>query len=215
MRPRRDVPTAAPLRRAAIARVGAIACALALVACSDGARRANPDLDAPKGLATMESTRGGDRGGAEKAPRPEDEDLAAIALPGTGPWTWQAFAPQQNTAARYAVDVPSLRIDADGIVRYVLRSTTASGLDNLTFEGIDCNRRRWRLYAIVGADGAWRRTRSPWAEWIQGSADRPREQLGRMFFCEKTGLVVASVPTIVTRLRAAAVETRTFDPANR
>jgi hypothetical protein len=62
---------------------------------------------------------------------------------------------------RFFVDAPSLAIGADGVVRYTLVVKTTGGATNVTYEGIRCEERHQKTYAVGQASGAWVRARDP------------------------------------------------------
>lgn len=64
---------------------------------------------------------------------------------------------------RFFIDARSLSIGDDGVVRYTLVIKTAGGATNVTFEGIRCDTRHLKIYALGRADGGWARARNP--EW--------------------------------------------------
>ena len=67
------------------------------------------------------------------------------------------------TPHKFFVDAPSISVGEDGVVRYSLIVKTAGGATNVSFEGIRCDMRQQKLYAIGHANGAWTRARNP--EW--------------------------------------------------
>ncbi|MCL2636316.1 MAG: CNP1-like family protein [Betaproteobacteria bacterium] len=71
-----------------------------------------------------------------------------------------------NEVARntFLVDTESLRVDADGVVRYVLVVLTPGGARNITYEGMRCETREWRVYASGRSDGGWSKARR--VEWL-------------------------------------------------
>ena len=62
---------------------------------------------------------------------------------------------------RFFVDGRSVSADKDGVVRYTLVIRTAGGASNVSFEGIRCETREQKYYAIGRADGSWVRARNP------------------------------------------------------
>ncbi len=67
------------------------------------------------------------------------------------------------TPHRFYIDAPSLSVGEDGVVRYTLVVKTAGGATNVLFEGIRCETREQKLYAVGHTDGKWVRARDP--EW--------------------------------------------------
>lgn len=187
----------------------------AVVAGCGGGSTPRVDRDEPRNLATITPVRDTDASKKRRDPTPEEEDAdaAGVALPAFGPFAWQRFTTTINSASRFAIDTTSLRVDPDGVVRYALRVTPPSGVDNLTFEGIDCDRGRWRVFATAGSVGPWSRARGRWAGYLEGSADRPRETLARRFVCEPSGAPVRTPQAIVAKLKHA--ERNPIDPSMR
>lgn len=65
------------------------------------------------------------------------------------------------TPHRFFVDGKSVSAGSDGVVRYTLVIKTAGGATNVSFEGIRCETREQKYYAIGRSDGAWVRARNP------------------------------------------------------
>ena len=67
------------------------------------------------------------------------------------------------TSHQFFVDAPSLALGEDGVMRYTVVTRTAGGATNVTFEGIRCETRERKVYALGRTDGSWVRSRN--AEW--------------------------------------------------
>lgn len=65
------------------------------------------------------------------------------------------------TAHRFFIDVKSVSVGSDGVVRYTLVIKTSGGATNVSFEGIRCETREQKYYAIGHSDGTWARARNP------------------------------------------------------
>lgn len=65
------------------------------------------------------------------------------------------------TTHRFFVDEKSVSTGKDGVVRYTLVIKTSGGATNVSFEGIRCETREQKYYAIGRADGSWVRARNP------------------------------------------------------
>jgi hypothetical protein len=68
---------------------------------------------------------------------------------------------------QFFVDAQSLSIGADGVVRYTLVIKTSGGAMNVTHEGIRCDERRQKTYAIGQPQGGWTRARDPDWRYIE------------------------------------------------
>jgi hypothetical protein len=62
---------------------------------------------------------------------------------------------------KFFIDAPSITVGEDGVVRYSLVVKTAGGATNVSFEGIRCEMRQQKLYAMGHANGKWVRARDP------------------------------------------------------
>ena len=89
---------------------------------------------------------------AKVPPYPKPENLLPFAL--------ATYSPH-----RFFVDVQSLSLGGDGVMRYVLVINTAGGATNVTFEGMRCETRQQKYYAVGQAQGGWVRARNP--QWRQ------------------------------------------------
>jgi hypothetical protein len=87
-----------------------------------------------------------------------------------------------NTDFRYYVDWGSVSALEDRIVRYVLVARSASGAESVSFEGIRCQSREYRVYAVGKPEGGWAGRASEWRpiprQWTSSQA-----ALARQYFC--------------------------------
>jgi len=87
---------------------------------------------------------------AKIPPYPRDGNLLPLDAGGASPH-------------RFFIDAQSLSIGDDGVVRYTLVVKTAGGATNVTFEGIRCEMRQQKVYALGQANGTWTRARN--SQW--------------------------------------------------
>lgn len=94
----------------------------------------------------------------------EEKAVELPAYPENG--RWQRFEVGPTTRNQHAIDIASLRIDDDGVVRFALRVQSPDGAETLTYDGLRCAAREHKRYAIGRADnktwspsrlGQWRR----------------------------------------------------------
>jgi hypothetical protein len=94
---------------------------------------------------------------------------------------------------RFFVDTSTLSIGADGVVRYVLVVLTHGGARNVSFEGMRCETREWRIYASGRTDGSWSKARSDsWSPVREAAVNRHRAVLFLDYFCPG-GVIVSNV----------------------
>jgi hypothetical protein len=85
---------------------------------------------------------------------------------------------------RFYVDARSLSVGEDGVVRYTLVIKAAGGATNVTYEGIRCELRQQKYYAMGRADGNWVRARNPqWRRIESQDVNRHHGVLYADFFC--------------------------------
>lgn len=104
-------------------------------------------------------------------PYPKDEALVKIQVSGA-------------TSFEFFIDLTSVSVGSDGVIRYTLLARSDSGAKNVSFEGIKCNGRESKLYAFGRPDGTWSQARNP--KWVRISgfqANRQHATLADEFFC--------------------------------
>ncbi len=108
---------------------------------------------------------------------------------------------------RFYVDPDSISVGADGVVRYTLVIKTSGGASNVTFEGMRCDARQQKYYAIGRSDGTWSRARNPaWSHIEYKEINRHHGVLYADFFCN--GRLQLSTKEVLARLRESAVRSR-------
>ena len=106
---------------------------------------------------------------------------------------------------RFFIDAQSLSIGEDGVVRYTLVVKAAGGATNVTFEGMRCDERQQKVYALGHSGGNWTRARSPqWRRIEYQEVNRHHGVLYADFLCEGAGnnrVPVKGVAAAVQRLK--------------
>jgi CNP1-like family len=163
----------------------AIAAVTALLACSQSPMRA-PDTDAAADKDWKEIE-------VRIPAYPRNENLVA-------------FDVGQGSPHRFYIDAPSLSTGTDGVVRYTLVVRTAGGATNVSFEGIRCEVRRHKYYAVGEASGVWTPVRNPhWRRIELQDPDRRHLALVDDYLC-LAGSPRGSRQTILDRLKRGPVE---------
>ena len=140
------------------------ACASA-EAPSESTRRSNDAVSTaqPKGAWSETSS--------PLPPYPRAENLAEFQIAGT-------------TSFRFLADLTSVRVDVDGVVRFTVIARSASGIENVSFEGIHCESREYKVYAFGSIDGVWMPARNPqWQSITSTSKNDLRNSLHRYYLC--------------------------------
>ena len=101
----------------------------------------------------------------------------------------------------FFVDIDSIGIGKDGVVRYTLVARSPSGALNVSFEGIRCATRERKLYGFGHPDGVWSKARnSDWMPITRMQVNVQHVALADYYFCPKR-LSVRSVSEAVSALR--------------
>jgi hypothetical protein len=115
------------------------------------------------------------------------------------------------TSHRFFVDEKSVSVGKDGVVRYTLVIKTSGGATNVSFEGIRCETREQKYYAIGRADGSWVRAKNPHWRYIEFQhVNAHHFTLYGEYACEGK-LVRGSAEQIVRALRRGLEPSRIHD----
>ncbi len=105
----------------------------------------------------------------------------------------------------FAVAPETISVGSDDVVRYVLIARSASGAENISYEGLRCASLEHKSYAFGHTDGSW--TRSRRTDWvvISGSgANRQHAALAESYFCDGR-MVAGPAADIIKRLKTGRV----------
>jgi hypothetical protein len=83
----------------------------------------------------------------------------------------------------FYVDTASISLGEDGVTRYAAVLKASGGATNVSFEGIRCETREHKLYAMGHANGTWARARNPKWERMTSYTKPYQWMLYREFFC--------------------------------
>jgi len=114
---------------------------------------------------------------------------AQVSLPEyPKPENYLPFEVSGTTPFAFFVDSKSISVGADGEVRYTTIAKSRDGVLNITFEGMRCTGREFRIYAFGRADGSWFRARdSKWRVIRVDPRNAQRSVLYEDFFCSIGG----------------------------
>lgn len=88
------------------------------------------------------------------------------------------------TAHKFYVDPASVSVGTDGVVRYTTVIKASGGAINVAFEGMRCETREGKLYAVGRSDGTWVRARNPkWDRILLRDLKPHHWVLYREYFC--------------------------------
>lgn len=94
------------------------------------------------------------------------------------------FYVSQHSVFKFAIDPDSIRLDPDGVTRYVLVITSPSGSQQVNFEGIRCETFQFALYATLNTSAIWQANqRKTWTDIKNNEANRYHGALAQGAFC--------------------------------
>ena len=129
------------------------------------------------------------------------EELQAKLPPYPKDENQQEFYVSGVAGNRYFVDKTSLDVGTDGVVRYVLKINARGGATNVSFEGIRCDTRERKIYAIGQADGTWSRARDDkWRAIAAASSLSYHRPLADAYFCP-LGVIVNTPQEALQNIR--------------
>jgi hypothetical protein len=94
-----------------------------------------------------------------------------------------AFFVSSASEFRFFVDPASLSVGTDGVVRYTLVARSPQGAESVSYEGMHCSARTFRIYATGRADRSWSRHEVPWQRIEPRSVQRWHNALWAEYFC--------------------------------
>jgi hypothetical protein len=116
------------------------------------------------------------------APKWEEEAMQLPAFPQEA--SLREFYVSATTTHRYYVDATTLSAGKDGVVRYALVVRTSGGATNISYEGMRCQTREYKIYATGSRDGSWvPARRSEWRPVENKPTNRHHAALAREYFC--------------------------------
>ncbi|AEG94011.1 CNP1-like family protein [Ramlibacter tataouinensis] len=89
-----------------------------------------------------------------------------------------------RASLRYGIDPASVSVGPDGIVRYVVVATSASGAVNAIYEGVRCGTAEVKVYARHNPDSGWSPVREPAWQPLHGNASRHSLLIARGGVCQ-------------------------------
>lgn len=112
------------------------------------------------------------------------------------------FEVSPNASLVYGVDPVSISISkSDGVVRYVVVASNATGARNVMYEGIRCATGEFKTYARYSSEGPWNMVNKPqWQTMFGNMPSKHALRLAAAGVCDNA-VPTASVREIVSRLK--------------
>jgi hypothetical protein len=112
------------------------------------------------------------------------------------------FEVSPNSQLVYGVDPASISISPkDGVVRYVMVASNATGARNVMYEGIRCSTGEFKTYARYSSDGKWTNVSNPeWRSLFENMPSKHALRFARAGACDSAA-PATSVDVLVRRLK--------------
>ena len=118
----------------------------------------------------------------------------------------------RGTSLQWGVDPASVQVGDDGVVRYVVVATSASGTVNAIYEGIHCSKGEVKVYARHNPDTGWTPSKADWQSLHERQHTRHSLVIARTGAC--IGQAPAGNATQVVRALRAPVDHRFLGSVN-
>lgn len=115
---------------------------------------------------------------------------------------WLELDTPVTVKQRLFIDDSSLQLADDRSIRYALRQLSSSGIDNISWEGLQCNERTQRSFAFADIVGK-RWIDSQRAAWRNLSGNNPTQQAIAKALCSENSAPL-SLDELRSNLRRAA-----------
>jgi hypothetical protein len=128
-------------------------------------------------------------------------ELEAKLPPTPKPENLLPFYVSASTENQFFVDSASISVGEDGVVRYTLLIKSATGANNVSYEGMRCSSAEFKRYAFGRNDGSWGKARnSKWEDIRYRDINRQHHMLYDDFFCPR-GFAVKSTMEAINALK--------------
>lgn len=124
----------------------------------------------------------------ELPPYPQDADF-------------YSFYVSPSATNRFYVDTAHIVLGSDGVARYTLLIISPAGIRNVSHEGMRCETRERRTYALGRPNGEWSPARG--ARWVpvrEATTNRHHAALFQEFFCPNS-IIAPRLEEVVRAIR--------------
>ncbi len=109
------------------------------------------------------------------------------------PENYLPFELNVTTPFAFFVDAKSISVAADGVVRYTVIAKSADGVLNISYEGMRCAEREFRVYAFGSNGNTWVEVRnSKWEPIRSEKRNAQRAVLHSDYFCPMSGNIATA-----------------------
>ena len=113
----------------------------------------------------------------------------------------------RHISLKVGIDPETLRVTADGIVRYVVVATSSSGSVYGSYEGIRCQTGEVKIYARHGANNKWSLVNDPqWRPLVDNQPSPHALAFARQGACEGRAATSRLASVIIGKLKRAPLD---------
>jgi len=136
----------------------------------------------------------------------EDPDWKEVDIPAPPAFRFDQLIELEmprHISLKVGFDSDTLRVTTDGVIRYVMVATSASGSRYATYEGIRCQTGEVKVYARHGVTGKWVAANDPQWKPLNNNQPSPHASaLARQGACNGRAPASHSPAEIVRKLRS-------------
>ncbi|WP_332775072.1 CNP1-like family protein [Polaromonas sp.] len=121
------------------------------------------------------------------------------------------FETSPNSSLVFAVDPATLHINqVDGVLRYVMVATSATGVRNISYEGIRCVTGEFKTYARYSPSGQWNKVANPqWRSVFDPMPSQHALRFAKAGACDNSARA-SSVEAIVQQLKITSAQSQSL-----
>lgn len=140
---------------------------------------------------------------AQDAPDADWQETAAPPPPAFNKDKLVALEMPPYVSLNFGVDPSTLTITPDGVVRYVMVATNATGSFSAMYEGIRCATGEVKVYARSSTVGSWNVIKNPPWQALNSTVSKHAMVLARQAACaDGTSAAARSVDAIIHALKS-------------
>lgn len=111
------------------------------------------------------------------------------------------FRPRGHSKNRFYVDRNSVSLGADWVVRYTAVIKSASGVANVSYEGLRCKTSEYKVYAYGTRNGTWTNAREPKWQDVGSTTANFRYSLWVDYLCDSEAVGGRNAKDLIARLK--------------
>jgi hypothetical protein len=114
------------------------------------------------------------------------------------------FRPRGYSKNRFYIDRDSVSLGADRVVRYTVVIKSASGVANVSYEGMRCKTSEYKMYAYGTRNGSWSNAREPKWQDVGSTAGNYHYSLWVDYLCDSEAVRGRNATDLIVNLKGNA-----------